>query len=102
MQLTVAPGALRLVPPPTATVHVDSQPLPAEPSAMTVGWALRYLRLPAVDTTPVIDALATRTPDGAWPGGKLLIGPYGWDGRVHRDRRVVRSEAGVAPALAPP
>ncbi|MDE2868584.1 MAG: SpoIID/LytB domain-containing protein [Chloroflexota bacterium] len=102
VQLTVAPGALRLIPPPTATVRVDSQPLPAEPSAMTVGWALRYLRLPAVDTTPVIDALVTRTPDGARPSGQLLIGPYGWDGHEHRDRRVVRSEVGVAPTLATP
>ena len=102
VQLTVAPGALRLVPPPTATVQVDSQPLPAEPSAMTVGWALRYLRLPAVEATPVIEALAARTPDGARPEGQLLIGPYGWDGRAGRDRRVVRSEVGVAPALAAP
>ncbi|MCY3957855.1 MAG: SpoIID/LytB domain-containing protein [Chloroflexi bacterium] len=102
VQLTVAPGALRLVPPPTATVQVDSQPLPAEPAAMTVGWALRYLRLPAVDATPMVDGLATRTPDGAWPDGQLLIGPYGWDGREQRDRRLVRSEVGVAPALTMP
>ena len=102
VQLTVAPGALRLVPPPTATVQVDSHPLPAEPSAMTVGWALRYLRLPALDATPMVDALATRTPDGSWPDGQLLIGPYGWDGRQQRDRRVVRSEVGIAPALATP
>lgn len=102
VQLTVAPAALRLVPPPTATVLVDSQPLPAEPSAMTVGWALRYLRLPALDATPMVDALAIRTRDGAWPEGRALIGPYGWDGRERRDRRVVRSEVGVAPALATP
>ncbi len=102
VQLTVAPGALRLVPPPTATVQVDSRPLPAEPSAMTVGWALRYLRLPAVDTTPIVDALAVRTPDGPRPNGQILIGPYGWDGRERRDRRVVRSEVGVAPALTTP
>ena len=102
VQLTVAPGALRLVPPPTATVQVDSQPLPAEPLAMTVGWALRYLRLPVLDATPMVDALATRTPDGAWPDGQLLIGPYGWDGRERRDRRVLRSETGAAPALATP
>jgi len=62
VQLTVAPGALRLVPPPAATVQVDSQPLPAEPSTMTVGWALRFLRLPAVDATPMVEALVTRTP----------------------------------------
>ncbi len=102
VQLTVAPGELRLVPPPTATVQVDSQPLPAEPSAMTVGWALRYLRLPVHDPTPVIDALATRTPNGSRPDGQILIGPYGWDGREHRDRRVVRSELGVAPAMTMP
>ena len=102
VQLTVAPGALRLIPPPTATVEVDSNPLPAETSRMTVGWALRYLRLPAVDATPMVDALATRTPDGSRPDGQLLFGPYGWDGRVYRDRRVVRSEVGVAPALSTP
>lgn len=102
VQLTVAPGALRLVPPPTATVQVDAQPMPAEPSAMTVGWALRYLRLPVLDATPMVDALAVRKPDGAWPDGQLLIGPYGWDGRERRDRRVLRSEVGVAPALGTP
>lgn len=102
VQLTVAPGALRLIPPPTATVEVDSHPLPAETSRMTVGWALRYLRLPDVDTTPMVDALAIRTPDGSRPDGQLLIGPYGWDGRVYRDRRVVRSEVGVAPGLSTP
>ena len=102
VQLTVAPGVVRLVPPPSARVEVDSRPLPVEPSAMTVGWALRYLRLPDVEATPVIDALATRTPDGSRPAGQILIGPYGWDGREHRDRRVVRSEVGVAPALATP
>ncbi|MCY3896126.1 MAG: SpoIID/LytB domain-containing protein [Chloroflexi bacterium] len=98
----MAPGALRLVPPPSATVEVDSQPLPAEPSVMTVGWALRYLRVPDLDAMPVVDALATRTPDGLRPAGQTLIGPYGWDGRAHRDRRVMRSELGVAPALATP
>lgn len=102
MQLTVAPGALRLVPPPMATVQVDSQPLPAEPSAMTVGWALRYLRLPVLGAAPLVDALAVRTTDGTRPDGQLLIGPYGWDGREHRDRRVLRSEVGAAPALATP
>ncbi|MDE2901520.1 MAG: SpoIID/LytB domain-containing protein [Chloroflexota bacterium] len=102
VQLTVAPGVLRLEPPPSARVEADSRPLPVEPSAMTVGWALRYLRLPDVEATPVIDALATRTPDGSRPAGQILIGPYGWDGREHRDRRVVRSEVGVAPALATP
>ncbi len=102
VQLTVAPGALRLVPPATATVQVDSRPLPAEPSAMIVGWSLRYLRLPAVATTPEIEALVTRSPDGSRPDGQLLIGPYGWDGRAHRDRRVVRSEVGISPALATP
>lgn len=102
VQLTVAPGALRLVPPPTATVQVDSQPLPAEPSTMTVGWALRYLRLPALGPAPMAESLATRTPDGTWPDGQILIGPYGWDGREQRDRRVVRSELGVAPAMTMP
>ena len=102
VQLTVAPGTLRLVPPPTATVQVDSHPLPGEPSAMTVGWALRYLRLPALEAMPMVDALAVRTPDGAWPDGQLLVGPYGWDGRERRDRRVLRSEIGAAPALATP
>lgn len=102
VQLTVAPGALRLVPPPTATVQVDAHALPDEPSAMTVGWALRYLRLPALDATPMVDALAVRSTDGARPDGQLLIGPYGWDGRERRDRRVLRSEVGVAPALGTP
>ncbi len=102
VQLTVSPGALRLVPPTTAAVQVDSQPLPAEPSAMTVGWALRYLRLPDLAETPILDALAVRTPDGSRPDGQLLIGPYGWDGREHRDRRVLRSEFSAAPALATP
>ena len=102
VQLTVAPGALRLVPPATATVQVDSQPLPAEPAAMTVGWALRYLRLPVLDASPMVDALATRTPDGGWPDGQFLVGPYGWGGREGRDRRVLRSETGVAPALGTP
>ena len=102
VQLTVAPGALRLVPPAAATVRVDAQPLPAEPTAMTVGWALRYLRLPTLDATPIVDVLATRTPEGTWPDGQLLIGPYGWDGRERRDRRVLRSEIGAAPALATP
>lgn len=102
VQLTVAPGALRLVPPPTATVQVDSQVLLAEPSEMIVGASLRYLRLRDVAATPVIDALATRTPDGTRPDGQFLIGPYGWDGRERRDRRVLRSEVGVAPALSTP
>jgi SpoIID/LytB domain protein len=102
VQLTVAPGALRLVPPPTATVQVDAQPVPAEPASMTVGWALRYLQLPALDASPMVDALATRTPEGTWPDGQLLIGPYGWDDRARRDRRVLRSETGAAPAPATP
>ncbi len=102
VQLTVAPGALRLVPPTTATVQVDSLPMSSEPSAMNVGWALRYLRLPDLEVTPILDALAVRTPDGSRPDGQLLIGPYGWDGREQRDRRVLRSEFGVALALATP
>ena len=102
VQLTAAPGALRLVPPPTATVEVDSQALSAEPSAMIVGSSLRYLRFPTLDATPVIEALAIRTPDGSRPDGQFLIGPYGWDDRERRDRRVLRSEVGVAPALSTP
>ena len=69
---------------------------------MIVGWSLRYLRLPAAAASPVINSLATRAPDGARPDGHRLIGPYGWDVREHRDRRVLRSEVGIAPALSTP
>lgn len=102
VQLTVAPGMLRLSPPPTATVQVDAQTLSTETSDLVAGWSLRYLRLPATATSPIIDALAIHTPNGQRPDGQLLIGPYGWDDRERRDRRVLRSEVGLAPALSEP
>ena len=102
VQLSVAPGVLRLVPPPAATVRADAQTLSADATPVILGWSLRYLRLPPTHRIPVIDALATRRPDGAKPDGELLIGPYGWDGRERRDRRVLRSEVGIAPALSTP
>ena len=102
VQLSVAPGVLRLDPPPTALVQVDAQPLATDGSSLVVGWSLRYLQLPPTTAAPVVDALAARTPEGNRPDGKLIIGPYGWDGREHRDRRVLRSELGMAPVLSVP
>ena len=102
VQLTVAPGDLRLTPPPGASVRVDGQPLSADPSSLIASWSLRYLRLPSSAAAPVIDELAVRTPDGVRPDGALLIGPYGWNKREVRDRRVLRSETGIAPAISAP
>ena len=104
VRLTVDADTVQLGLPVGALVRVDGLAAEFDPPPRSVifGESLRYLRIPDNIKFPSGLGVVEKHPMADVFGEAFLIGPYGWDAREMRDRRVLRSELGVSPTLTAP